>query len=356
MWGFLPILPNLLKGKKLMNYIVKDENAIYYECAYSSDNALFLKLGSEAFFITDSRYRIEAEQTVQNARVIIDGDLYARANKLIKKSKIKKLYLDPKEWSLFHFEKLRHNLKTLFKEAPDFSHKKRVIKSSQELITLKKSAQLGAKAFDDLAKMIHKHGFNKNEQMLTFIAKAMLSQKGKYELSFDPIVAVKANAAKPHALPTDTKLSTNDLLLVDAGLKYNRYCSDRTRTICASESFEFSTEQKFKKKKIQKAYDLVLKAHDNAIEKARAGMKAKEIDALTRDIITKGGYGEYYVHSTGHGVGLDIHEMPYISSKSDMIVEDGMVFTIEPGIYIPNEFGIRIEDMVAMVEGRVEVL
>ncbi len=339
-----------------MNYIVKDENAIYYECAYSSDNALFLKLGSEAFFITDSRYTIEAKECVKNATVIIDGDLYGRANKLIKKSKIKKMHYDPKEWTLFHFEKLKESLKIAFIAKPDFSHKKRIIKSSEELLLLKKAAKMGAKAFDNFSKLIKTHGFKQDENMLTFMAKAMLSQKGKYELSFDPIVAVNANAAKPHALPTDTKLFKKDLLLVDAGLKYKRYCSDRTRTVSANKDFEFGYEQKFKKKKIQKAYDLVLKAHDNAIKKARSGMKAKKIDAFTRDIIEKGGMGKYYVHSTGHGVGLDIHEMPYISSKSDTIVEDGMVYTIEPGIYVPNEFGIRIEDMVAMQGGRAVVL
>ena len=339
-----------------MNYIVKDENAIYYECAYSSDNALFLKLGSEAFFITDSRYKLDAQENVKNATVIIERDLYAKANKLIKKSKIKKLRYDPKEWDVFSLEKVKNGLKTKFKEEPDFSHKKRIIKSSEELLLLKKAAHLGAKAFDELAKVIHKHGFKQNEQMLTFMAKAMLSQKGQYELSFDPITAVNANAAKPHATPTNKKLKKHDLLLVDAGLKYKRYCSDRTRTVSAEKCFEFTTKQSFKKKKIQKAYDLVLKAHDNAIAKARSGMKAKKIDALTRDIITKAGYGDYYVHSTGHGVGLDIHEMPYIASKSDTIVEDGMVYTIEPGIYIPGEFGIRIEDMVAMVDGKAVVL
>jgi len=339
-----------------MNYIVKDENAIYYECGYSSDNALFLKLGSEAFFITDSRYTIEAEENVLNAIVIIDGDLYGRANKIIKKSKIKKLSYDPKEWTIFAIEKIKYKLKIKFKEVPDFSHKKRIIKSSEELLLLKKSAHLGAEAFDNFAKMIHKHGFKQDEHMLTFMGKAMLSNKGQYELSFDPIVAINENAAKPHALPTDKVLHKHDLLLVDAGLKYERYCSDRTRTVSTSKSFEFTTEQKFKKKKIQKAYDLVLKAHDNAIAKARSGMKARKIDALTRDIITKGGFGKYYIHSTGHGVGLDIHEMPYINTKSDTRVEDGMVYTIEPGIYIPNEFGIRIEDMVAMVGGRALVL
>ena len=339
-----------------MNYIVKDENAIYYECAYSSDNALFLKLGSEAFFITDSRYEIEAKETVHGATVIIEGDLYKEANRLIKKLKIKKLKYDPKEWNILAFEKLRDGLKIKFKAIPDFSHKKRIIKSSEELLLLKKAAILGANAFDEFANLIKKHGFSQDEKMLTFMAKAMLSQKGKYELSFDPIVAVNANAAKPHALPTDNMLLKKDLLLVDAGLKYKRYCSDRTRTVSARKDFEFGYEQKFKNKKIQKAYDLVLKAHDNAIEKARSGMKAKEIDALTRDIIEKGGMGKYYVHSTGHGVGLDIHEMPYISTKSETVVEDGMVYTIEPGIYVPHEFGIRIEDMVAMQGGRAVVL
>ncbi len=339
-----------------MNYIVKDENAIYYECGFSSDNALFLKLGSESFFITDSRYAVEAEALVKDATVIINGDLYAEARTLIAKSNVKKVTYDPKEWSMFHFEMLRKDLKTKFKEAPDFSHIKRVIKSSKELLLLKKAAKLGAESFNDLAKLIHKHGFKEDEKMLTFMGKAMLSKRGKYELSFDPITAVNENAAKPHALPTDKKLKKNDLLLVDAGLKYQRYCSDRTRTVCASKEFTFGYEQNFKKKKIQKAYDLVLKAHDNAIEKARSGMKAKKIDAFTRDIIEKAGYGKYYVHSTGHGIGLDIHEMPYISTKSEMRVEDGMVYTIEPGIYIPGEFGIRIEDMVAMEGGRAVIL
>jgi len=339
-----------------MNYIVKDENAIYYECGYSSDNSLFLKLGSEAFFLTDSRYAIEAGEQVNNATVIIERDLYAKANELIKTSKMRKLVYDPKEWSLFYFHKLIDGLKLKLKEAPDFSHHKRMIKSEAELAILSKAAKLGAKAFARLAKEINANGFKQNEYALTYLAKSVLSKYGKYDLSFDPIVAVNANAAKPHALPTYTQLYKKDLLLVDAGLKYKRYCSDRTRTVSTSKNFQFGTEQNFKNKKMQKAYDLVLKAHDNAIEKARSGMKAKKIDALTRDIITRGGYGEYYVHSTGHGVGLDIHEMPYISSKSDTIIEDGMVYTIEPGIYIPNEFGIRIEDMVAMVDGKVEVL
>jgi Xaa-Pro aminopeptidase len=336
--------------------MLKDENAIYYECGYSCDNALYLHLGSETFFITDSRYTIDANENVNGAQVVINGDLYAAALKILKKAKVKKVLFDPKEWSVAGFEKLSSQSKITFIQELDLSHKKRIIKSDKELLILAKAAKLGKKAFTALAKEFRKNGFGQDEYRLTYMAKSILSDFGKYDLSFDPIVAINANAAKPHALPTDTTLSKNDLLLVDAGLKYKRYCSDRTRTVQADKYFLFNTHQKFKSKKRQKAYDTVLKAHDNAIEKARSGMKAKKVDALTRDIIEKAGFAEYYVHSTGHGVGLDIHEMPYISAKSDTVIEDGMVYTIEPGIYIPGEFGIRIEDMVAMVDGKAQVL
>jgi len=339
-----------------MNYMLKDENAIYYECGYSCDNALYIRLGSDAFFITDSRYAIDADENVVDAEVIINGDLYGKAVELLKKHKVKKIIFDPKEWTVSGFEGVSQNVKVNFKAVLDFSHKKRIIKSDEELKIIAKAAKLGAKAFKHLAKEFRKNGFGKDEYTLTHMAKGILGDFGKYALSFDPIVAIDKNAAKPHATPTSTVLKKNDLLLVDAGLKYKRYCSDRTRTVQADKYLMFDTNQSFKRKKIQKAYDVVLKAHDNAIAKARSGMKAKKVDALTRNIIEKAGYGEYYVHSTGHGVGLDIHEMPYISTKSDTIIEDGMVYTIEPGIYIPNEFGIRIEDMVAMVDGKAKVL
>jgi len=339
-----------------MNYMLKDENAIYYECGYSCDNALYIRLGKEAFFITDSRYTIDATDNVEDAKVIINGDLYGEVVDLLKQYKVKKMIFDPKEWTVAGFERVSQNVKIKFKPELDFSHKKRIIKSDKELKIIAKAAKLGAKAFKHLEKEFRKNGFGKDEYTLTHMAKGILGDFGKYELSFDPIVAINKNAAKPHATPTPSVLEKNDLLLVDAGLKYKRYCSDRTRTVQADKYFMFDTHQRFKRKKIQKAYDLVLKAHDNAISKARSGMKAKKIDALTRNIIEKAGYGEYYVHSTGHGVGLDIHEMPYISKKSDTRIEDGMVYTIEPGIYIPNEFGIRIEDMVAMVDGKAKVL
>jgi len=336
--------------------MLKDENAIYYECGYSCDNALYLSLGSEAFFITDSRYTIDARAHVRNASVVIDRDLYSRAVKLLKQSKVKKVYFDPKEWTVAGFEKIAAETKVMFERVLDLSHTKRMVKRDEELKIIAKAARLGKRAFKELGSLLNEQGFGKDEYALTYMAKGVLENYGKYDLSFDPIVALNANAAKPHATPTKQKLKKGDLLLVDAGLKYRRYCSDRTRTVCAEKGFSFKQRQRFSKKKRQKVYDTVLKAHDHAIVRARSGMKARTVDALTRDIIEKAGFGKYYVHSTGHGVGLDIHEMPYISSRSDTVIEDGMVYTIEPGIYIPGEFGIRIEDMVAMVDSKAQVL
>lgn len=339
-----------------MDYILCDENAIYYECGYSSDNALFIRCGSEAFFITDGRYSIEAQESIRGAEVVTAADLVAAARLLLKKNKIKKIAFDPKEWNVMDFEKLSAKSSLYFREIPDFSKKKRIIKNDEELLIIAKAVKLGKKAFKSLAKEIRQNGFGKDEYALTYLAKSILSDFGRYDLSFDPITAIDSDAAKPHALPTDKRLKNGDLLLVDAGLKYKRYCSDRTRTVFAGKDFNFNTKQQFRSKKIQKAYDTVLRAHDHAIAKARSGMKARQVDALTRDIIEKEGFGKFFVHSTGHGVGLDIHEMPVISSRSDTIIEDGMVYTIEPGIYIPGEFGIRIEDMVAMIDGKAMVL
>ena len=221
---------------------------------------------------------------------------------------------------------------------------------------LEEAVRLGALAFDAFTSHIAREGFGKSERQLHFDAFSALTDKGSYPVSFDPIVAIGPNAAKPHAIPGDRVLRGGDLLLIDAGIKYQRYCSDRTRTVAVSKTVDAGIIQRFDDPEMQRVYDTVRNAHDLAIEKARCGMKAKEIDAIAREVIREAGYGEYFVHSLGHGVGLDIHEYPFINARSETVVEEGMVFTIEPGIYLPDRFGVRIEDMVVMEQGRPRVL
>ena len=327
-----------------MNYILKGENAIYYECGFSSDNALFLSLENYNFFITDSRYTYKAKLYVKDAQVV-DGekDLVKKAREIIRSAKIKKLIYDPMEWSVDEYEKLS-KLNISFTKKPNFSQKKRIIKSDLEINIIKSAVFLGAKAFSEFETIL-KNSIGKSEKELNFIMQNTLKDFGKYDLSFDPIVALDENSALPHALPTDKLLKNDSLVLVDAGLKYKRYCSDRTRTYINK-----------KDKKQQKIYDIVKKAHDEALKFAKAGVKASDIDKKAREVIEKEGYGKFFIHSTGHGVGLDIHELPVISPKSDNVIEENMVFTIEPGIYLEGEFGIRYENMVVIKNSKAEIL
>ncbi len=166
-----------------------------------------------------------------------------------------------------------------------------------EIKLLSKASKIGRDAFAKFADEVDRAGIGQSDFRLTYLAKSILSNYGENDLSFEPIVAINQNSAKPHAKPSNLFLNREDLLLVDAGLKYKRYCSDRTRTSYVGDSFNFELSQRFKSKKIQKIYDTVLKAHDEAIFKLRAGMSGRDVDRLARDIIDSAGYGKYFVHS-----------------------------------------------------------
>lgn len=342
-----------------MNFILKNENAVYYECGFSCDNVVYISFGSEAFFITDARYTQEALEYVKNAQVI-EGDrrdLYKSVRDVIAQSKVKEICFNPDEWSVAAYEKLSAELLHVrFQKEQNLSQQKRIIKSAQEIELLKIASNLGAEAFDAFALHVKKFGLGVSEERLHFEAEMILRNKGANDLSFSPIVAIEKNAAKPHALPTKEALKEGDLLLVDAGLKYQRYCSDRTRTCQFGSNMHFEKEQKFRDIKKQKIYDIVLKAQEAGIKKARVGIKACEVDFACREVIDKAGFGDFFVHSTGHGVGLDIHELPVIGSRSESILEEGMVFTIEPGIYLGDAFGVRIEDTVVLTSSGAQII
>ena len=334
--------------------LMQDENAVYYEVGFSCDNEILLLLGDERYFITDARYTTEAKEHIKNAEVVEARNLYKAAREILRKKRVKNIFYDPKEFCCSELSELQ-KLHINFKPKKDLSWQKRVIKSDEEIELIKKSVQLNKEAFAKFATFLQK-AEGLTEKRLQFEAKRFLSRNGEYALSFEPIVAIGANAAKPHAYPTEHRLQRGDLILFDAGIKYERYCSDRTRTSFFDGHISFEKEQSFKNPKIQRAYDVVKKAQEEAIKKARSGMKAQELDKVARDIIDTSEFKGAFVHSLGHGVGLDIHEMPFINAKNEQILEDGMVFTIEPGIYIPGEFGIRIEDMVVLQSGKAEVL
>jgi Xaa-Pro aminopeptidase len=343
----------------MKNYILQNENAVYYECGYSCDNCIYINIENESFFITDARYEIDVKDKIKNkSEIFITNDLIKQAKEILEKSKIKKIVFDATDFTHHTFISLSEDLKIKFIQKNNFSKHKRIIKTNDEIKLIKNAMSKARDGFKKFQTFLQKEGAGKSEKYLAYMAQSYLSDFGKYDLSFDAIIAINENSAKPHAHPSAKTYNKGDLLLFDGGIKYERYCSDRTVTF-GNNLKKVSTmqrEQKFKNNKHQKIYDIVLKAQETTIKKARVGMKASQIDAIGRDIITKAGFGEYFVHSTGHGVGLDIHEYPNISAKSDVIIEENMVFTVEPGIYLPNEFGVRIEDTLVMKHKKAAIL
>ncbi|MDR1450792.1 MAG: aminopeptidase P family protein [Helicobacteraceae bacterium] len=340
-------------------FIVKSESAQFYETGFSCDNAIALIFDGQKHFITDGRYTIEARENVKSGVEVIESeDLIADARKALRLSKEKRCAIDPVEWNVKDYVNLRNKLADFtFRERAGFHQKLRAVKSEKEIALITGAAKDNKEAFAAFAKFLTERGEGMSERELSFESKRFLSDAGKRDLSFDPIFALDSNAAKPHALPSGDRLRVTSTILFDAGTKCDRYCSDRTRTAIFDKSgVHFEIAQKFDDPNKQKIYDLVLRAHDAAIAAAKIGMKAKELDFVARKTITGAGYGETFNHSLGHGVGLDIHEQPFINKRGDTVLEEGMVFTIEPGIYIAGEFGVRIEDIVVLEKDGARVL
>ena len=347
--------------KSTQPFISKNESALFYECGYSCDNAWLLKHENTCFFITDSRYTLEAKQCCHSHTEIIESNHITQSLiDLIIKLHLKELICDSAEISFEDYQTIQQKTSISLQGKPHFHQHLRILKTDKEIEKIKTSQQINTQAYEALGNFLQSHYLKPNqtitEKFLQFQAKIFLQNFGDYDLSFEPILAINANAAKPHALPTNDILKPDDLILFDAGIKFQRYCSDRTRTTLYSENISFQKDQKFKDTKIQQIYDIVRKAQEHTITHIRAGMSAKEVDALARNIISNASYGNFFTHSTGHGIGLDIHEMPYISPRSQVIIEEGMVFSIEPGIYLPHQFGIRIEDLVVIKNSRAEIL
>lgn len=213
----------------------------------------------------------------------------------------------------------------------------RLRKDEEEAQYMARAGEIADKTFAEIVKFI-KPGVSERE--IANKIKELLIELGGEELSFDPIVASGPNSSKPHYNDDKRIIEKRDLVVLDFGCRYKGYCSDTSRTVFIGEPTE---EQK-------KVYEICLRATTEAKKAVREGITAEEVDKTARDIISKEGYGQYFINRTGHGIGLAVHEAPYIKSGNKQVLETGMCFSIEPGIYIPGKFGMRVEDIV-MVDG-----
>jgi Xaa-Pro aminopeptidase len=216
----------------------------------------------------------------------------------------------------------------------------RACKDKTEIELMKKAAEISSSAIRSLIRQI-KPGFT--ERDLALLLELNARKSGADQIAFEAIVASGANSALPHARPTDKRIKKGDLVVIDFGVKYKGYCSDETCTIAFG---ELTDKQK-------NAYQLVKTAHDRAISIIKANMSASDVDICARDAFGKK-YRRYFSHGTGHGIGLEVHEAPRLALNSKDILETDMVVTVEPGLYFPGFWGIRIEDTVLVKKNGCE--
>ena len=214
-------------------------------------------------------------------------------------------------------------------EAKTYIDKQRMIKTPEEIEKITKATEIAQKSFLQLDILNNEC----TEKEIAFDLVRYMIENGAFKESFDTIVTSGPNSSLPHAIPQAKRLEQP--ILIDWGAIYEGYCSDNTRTMVYTE-FQ------------QEIWDIVAEAHDKAIKAIRPGMKCCEVDKVARDIIADYGYGDKFIHSTGHSLGLDIHETPGFSLRDETTVEEGMVITVEPGIYLEGEFGVRLEDTIAV--------
>lgn len=243
----------------------------------------------------------------------------------LKSESIKKLAIEP-TLPFSTYEKFKNDFEISSKTYID---KQRMIKTSGEIKKIEKATNIAQKSFLQLDILNNRN----SEKEIAFDLVRYMIENGASKESFDTIVASGSSSSLPHAVPQDKKL--DQPILIDWGCIYDGYCSDNTRTIVYTE-------------KQQEIWDIVAEAHDKAINAIKPGIKCCEVDKVARDIITEYGYGDKFIHSTGHSLGLDIHESPGFSTKDNTIIDKGMVITVEPGIYLEDKFGVRLEDTVAI--------
>ena len=306
--------------------LVTGQNNIYYLTDFWGTNATVFITKNRRLFLTDSRYTLIAKQSVHGFDIIESKDPLKDIVKFVEVDKLQAI-----------FEGYTLSPQTNFME------ELRMIKDEKELATIRKACSISDRAFTDVLDFI-KPGQTTELQVANFLDFRM-REYGASGISFESIIASGYRSAMPHGVASDKVIQSGETLTMDFGCYYNHYVSDMTRTIHIGETTDEERE----------IYDIVLRSNRSLIDATKAGMTRRDYDKVARDVIVEAGYGDYFTHGIGHGIGLDIHEIPYFGN-SDETIEAGMVLTDEPGIYLADKYGVRIEDDIIITENGCEVI
>ncbi len=336
-------LKKSLKNRRVDGFLITDINNVRYLTGFSGSSGLLLITEEKSFFVTDFRYKEQSEREVKGWDIVIGkGDTVKTIKSLSQKTGIKKLGIESSvTYKIFMG---LSNIGLSLKAFNGFVERLREIKDAVEINSIREAVRRAESAFLDVKPYIRQ---GVKERAIALRLEERLKKKGCRHIPFDIIVASGPNSAMPHARPTEKKLNEDDFIIIDWGGEANGYFSDMTRT------FLIKGNNIAKKKEI---YQIVSKANGRAVSKVLPGARSNDIDSSAREVIKKAGYGDFFGHGTGHGVGIQIHELPCITWNKIEIIKESMVFTIEPGIYVPGMGGVRIEDMVVVKSGGPEVL
>jgi Xaa-Pro aminopeptidase len=320
---------------------------IHYLCGFTGSSAvLMLARDSGAVFFTDGRYTEQAQAEIQGtAEIVIEANPLVRALEWARKNKLRRLGLDFTHLSVSSFREVQRTLGGRFRldDCSGVIEGLRMIKDADEISRIRKAVNLGASLFP-VALRSMRPGVSESEVAAEMEYEAR--RRGAEGMSFETIVAGGRRSALPHGRASHQTLPQRGFVVVDFGVILTGYCSDMTRTVHLGKA----------EARERRMYHAVLRAQLAAIRKVGPGVAVSTVDRTARETLERAGYGKFFTHSTGHGVGLEIHEPPRIAGKQRQKLRPGMVITVEPGVYIPNEGGVRIEDMVLVTEGGCEVL
>ena len=325
-------------------FISSKDNIRYYS-GFTGTLAFLLITEHKSIIVTDSRYTVRAQEESPDYEIyqLKSGDNWIKNSTDQIKSKVIGFEGNFVSFNMLNQLKERANKDLIWKDYSEQISKERVIKSKSEVEKIEAAISISDRAFNAVSKEIE---VGMTEKEIAWEIEKEMRILGAESISFDTIVASGLNGSKPHHSPTNKQISNGEAITIDMGAKLNGYCSDLTRTI-----FIGKPDEKFKK-----IYNIVLRSQLISIETAKDGLTGEDIDKISRDIISEEGFGEYFGHSLGHGVGLEIHENPGVGPNSKNEITPGMVYTIEPGIYIDGWGGIRIEDMVLMTDNGNKLL
>lgn len=345
----------LLKEAKVDALLITNVPNIIYLTSYpgfsiEEREAYLLLTYDEQFIFTDARYSEAVINTVPHfllKEINHKHSLLQHLQDTLEQNRVKTLGFESHSLTVAEYARLKKGLTVKLKPTNNLIEKIRAIKNKEEIEKIKKACALGDKAFSYILKHI-KRGMTEKE--VAFTLDSFIRKSGATN-SFSTIIGFGANGSIPHHLSSNVTLANQHSILMDFGVRLDNYCSDMTRTVFLSKP---TSEE-------AKVYEAVLQANEKAIEfvkqkyKQKKKVSVKKVDGVARRHILDQGYPSI-PHSLGHGVGIEVHEAPRLSPNSKEVLKSGMIFSIEPGIYIPGKIGVRIEDLVALEDDKIEVL